>query len=29
MFRYFPGSCMRSLAVMRALASGGNFGEIE
>ncbi len=29
MFRYFSGNCMRSLAVTRALASGGDFGEIE
>jgi alpha-beta hydrolase superfamily lysophospholipase len=28
MFQYFPGNYMWSLAVMRCLASGGHFGEI-
>ena len=29
MFQYFPGNYMWSLAVMRALASGANFGEVD
>src|SRR5579863_1662720 len=28
MFQYFPGNYMWSLSVMRCLASGGHFGEI-
>jgi hypothetical protein len=29
MFQYFPGNYMWSLSVMRALASGANFGEVD